>query len=57
MIDQLKPAYAIAKKDIRIYYLRGPVIIFGVLFPLFLFMAFMIGRDFLWIFLLPDCWV
>jgi ABC-2 type transport system permease protein len=45
MIDQLKRAYAIAKKDIRIYYLRGSVIIFGVLFPLFLFMAFMIGRD------------
>ncbi|MGP8321534.1 MAG: ABC transporter permease [Methanosarcinaceae archaeon] len=45
MIDQLKRACAIAKKDIRIYYLRGPVIIFGVLFPLFLFMAFMIGRD------------
>ena len=45
MIDQLKRAYAIAKKDVRIYYLRGPVIIFGVLFPLFLFMAFMIGRD------------
>jgi ABC-2 type transport system permease protein len=45
MIDQLKRACAIAKKDVRIYYLRGPVIIFGVLFPLFLFMAFMIGRD------------
>ena len=45
MIDQLKRACAIAKKDIRIYYLRGPVIIFGILFPLFLFMAFMIGRD------------
>jgi len=45
MIDQLKRACTIAKKDIRIYYKRGPVIIFGVLFPLFLFMAFMIGRD------------
>jgi ABC-2 type transport system permease protein len=39
MIDQLKRACAIAKKDIRIYYLKGPVVIFGILFPVFLFMA------------------
>ncbi len=45
MIDQLKRACAIAKKDVRIYYLKGPVIIFGILFPIFLFMAFVIGRD------------
>jgi ABC-2 type transport system permease protein len=35
----------VAKKDIRIYYLKGPVIIFGILFPAFLFMAFAIGRN------------
>ncbi|MBC2697644.1 MAG: ABC transporter permease [ANME-2 cluster archaeon] len=45
MIDQLKRACAIAKKDIRIYYLKGPVVIFGILFPVFLFLAFVIGRD------------
>ena len=45
MIDQMRRAYAIAKKDVRIYYLKGPVIIFGVLSPAFLFLAFMIGRD------------
>ena len=45
VIDQLKRVWAISKKDIRIYYLRGPVIIFGVLSPAFLFLAFMIGRD------------
>ncbi|RLG27740.1 ABC transporter permease, partial [Methanosarcinales archaeon] len=33
MIDQMRRAYAIAKKDVRIYYLKGPVIIFGVLSP------------------------
>lgn len=38
-------AYAIAKKDMRIYYLKGPVVIFGVLSPTFLFLAFIIGRD------------
>jgi len=35
----------IAKKDARIYYARGPVIVFGVLFPVFLFMAFAWGRN------------
>ncbi|MGP8331908.1 MAG: ABC transporter permease [Methanosarcinaceae archaeon] len=45
VIDQLKRALAISKKDIMIYYLKGPVIIFGVLFPAFLFVAFMIERD------------
>ncbi len=38
-------AYAIAKKDMRIYYLKGPVVIFGVLSPTFLFLAFIVGRD------------
>lgn len=36
---------AIAKKDIIMYYLKGPVVIFGILLPLFLFLAFWIGRD------------
>ncbi|NIA09990.1 MAG: ABC transporter permease [Nitrospiraceae bacterium] len=44
MVDQMRRAYAIAKKDVRIYYLMGPVIIFGVLTPAFLFLAFIIGR-------------
>lgn len=29
----------------RIYYLKGPVVIFGVLSPTFLFLAFIVGRD------------
>ncbi len=37
--------WAIAKKNIRIYYLKGPVLIFGILFPTFLFLAFAIGRS------------
>ena len=35
---------AITKKDIQMYYAKGPVIIFGILLPLFLFFAFLIGR-------------
>jgi len=44
-LEQLKRAFAIAKKDLRIYYKRGPVVIFGLIMPLFLFLAFSIGRS------------
>jgi len=44
-LEQLKRAFAIAKKDLRIYYKRGPVVIFGLITPLFLFLAFSIGRN------------
>lgn len=36
----------IMEKNIRIYYNKPPVIIFGLLFPLFMFLAFFIGRQF-----------
>jgi len=36
---------AITRKDIRIYYSRGPVVISGILFPVFLFIAFSLGRS------------
>ncbi|MEF8823146.1 MAG: ABC transporter permease [Desulfohalobiaceae bacterium] len=42
---QGRKCWAVAKKDIQVYYRKGPVIIFGVLFPVFLFLAFAIGRD------------
>ena len=35
----------IAEKNIRIYYNKPPVFIFGLLFPLLLFIAFYIGRS------------
>jgi ABC-2 type transport system permease protein len=44
-LQQAQRALAIARKDIRIYYSKGPVVIFGVLFPVFLFLSFTIGRD------------
>lgn len=43
--EQLKRAFVIAKKDLRIYYKRGPVLIFGLIMPLFLFLAFSVGRN------------
>lgn len=41
--EQVRRAWAIAKKDIRIYYVKGPVLIFGVFMPVFLFLAFLMG--------------
>ncbi|NYT17120.1 MAG: ABC transporter permease, partial [Methanomicrobiales archaeon] len=37
-------AVVVAEKNIRIYYTKPPVFIFGLLFPLFLFIAFFMGR-------------
>ncbi|MBN1785942.1 MAG: ABC transporter permease [Candidatus Methanofastidiosa archaeon] len=33
------------EKNIRIYYTKAPVLIFGLLFPLFMFFAFYLGRN------------
>lgn len=41
--EQLKRSLVIMRKDVLIYYLKGPVIIFGILIPLFLFLAFLSG--------------
>jgi len=50
---QFRRSLVIAKKDIYIYFFKGPVLIFGILFPLFLFLAFSIGRDLPMEFLVP----
>ena len=39
----LSAAWAIARKDMIIYYLRPNIIVAGILFPLFMFLAFAIG--------------
>jgi len=41
---QFHCALAILKKNIRLYYLKPPVLIFGILFPVFFFLAFKMGR-------------
>jgi len=41
---QMHTALVIAKKDMRIYYFKAPVMTFGLIFPLFFFLAFAIGR-------------
>jgi ABC-2 type transport system permease protein len=41
---ELNAAWAIAKKDITIYYLKPGIIVSGALFPLFMFLAFAVGK-------------
>jgi len=49
---QFKRSFAITKKDLRIYYNKGPVVIQGLLFPIILFFAFTIGRTIIPVFLI-----
>jgi ABC-2 type transport system permease protein len=44
-LDQFRRSLFIVQKNIRIYYSKGPVIIFGLLMPFFLFLSFYIERD------------
>jgi len=41
---QTHGALVILKKNILLYYLKPPVLIFGILFPVFFFLAFKMGR-------------
>ncbi len=44
-LPRFAKAFSIAKKDLRIYYAKGPVVIFGILLPFFFFFAFLVGRE------------
>jgi len=44
-LSQIKRCWAIVKKNIRVYYSKGPVVIFGLMIPFFLFLSFYIGRN------------
>lgn len=43
--DQLVRSWAIVKKDMRIYYSKGQIILMGVLWPGFMFLSFAFGRQ------------
>jgi ABC-2 type transport system permease protein len=45
LIQEIKIAWAIALKDMKIYYLRPPSLMFGILFPFSMFLSFVIGRN------------
>jgi len=42
---ELSAAWAIARKDMRTYYIKPNIIVSGILFPLFMFLAFAIGKN------------
>lgn len=44
LCSELTAAWAIAKKDMIIYYIKPNIIVSGMLFPLFMFLAFAVGR-------------
>lgn len=41
----LRSILTVTEKNMRIYYFKGPVMIFGLLFPLIMFLTFFIGRN------------
>jgi ABC-2 type transport system permease protein len=45
LLAEAVAAWAIAKKDITIYYLKPNIIVSGLLFPLFMFLAFAAGKN------------
>lgn len=44
LYPELNAAWAIAKKDFTIYYLKPNIIVSGAFFPLFMFLAFALGK-------------
>lgn len=44
LADEIAQAWAIAVKDVRVYYLTPPMIMFGLLLPFFLFFSFSVRR-------------
>lgn len=42
---ELSAAWTIARKDMRIYYLKPNIIVSGIFFPLFMFLAFAVGKS------------
>jgi ABC-2 type transport system permease protein len=44
LITDVKGAWAIAKKDLEIYYVKPNIYMSGILFPLFMLLAFAVGR-------------
>jgi ABC-2 type transport system permease protein len=43
--DEMAQAWVVAFKDVRVYYLTPPMIMFGLLLPFFLFFSFSIKRE------------
>jgi len=44
-LRQARCAWVIAKKNAQVYYLKGPVVTFGIVFPLFFYLSFAAGHS------------
>lgn len=45
LMAEIRRSWAITVKDMKIYYLRPPALMFGILFPIALFFTFTVGRN------------
>lgn len=45
LADEITLAWAVAVKDVRVYYLTPPMIMFGLMLPFFLFFSFSLKRN------------
>jgi ABC-2 type transport system permease protein len=45
ILKEMRVAWAIGEKDMRIYYVKPPSLMFGILFPFSMFLSFVIGRN------------
>ena len=43
--DELAQAWAVAVKDVKVYYLRPGMIMFGFMMPFFMFFSFSVRRE------------
>ena len=53
VIDQVIRSRAIVKKNMQIYYSKGPVVLMGIIFPAAMFLAFAFGRNMSAVSLMP----
>lgn len=51
--DQIIRSWAIVKKNMQIYYSKGPVVLMGIIFPAAMFLAFAFGRGISAVSLMP----
>jgi len=45
IFEEIRRSWAITVKDVKVYYLRPPALMFGILFPIALFFTFIAGRN------------
>lgn len=45
LLDELAQAWNVAIKDVRVYYLTPPMVMFGLMMPLFMFLSFSVRRE------------